>query len=180
MTHEKEQQIKNIFIKNKGYATTKEISSIGINRYYINKLEKSQKITRLKTGLYKWNNYDFQYNFEMVDVMKIVSKGVLCLTSALAYYDLTSYNPWQYEIAIERSEKIVVPDYPPIKIVYFSEKQFLLGINEIIVDQHKIRIYDVEKTICDCIRYRFKIGNDIVKECINNYIVGKIKILINL
>ena len=48
---------------------------------------------------------------------------MLCLTSALAYYDLTTYNPWQYEIAIERTKKITLPDYPPIKLVYFSNNQ---------------------------------------------------------
>jgi predicted transcriptional regulator of viral defense system len=169
------EEIKELFFRNKGYATTKEISSKGINRYYISILEKCGVVSRIKTGLYKWDEYDFQYNFELVDVFKIVPKGVLCLTSALAYYDLTTFNPWQYEIAIERSSKIVIPEYPPIKLLYFSQKQLETGISNIEVDGHKIRIYDVEKTICDCIRYRNKIGIDIVKEGINEYIKRKDK-----
>jgi predicted transcriptional regulator of viral defense system len=106
----------------------------------------------------------------LVDVFKIVPKGVLCLTSALAYYDLTTFNPYQYEIAVERSCKLIIPEYPPIKLLYFSKKQLETGINNIEVDGHLIRIYDMEKTICDCIRYRNKIGIDIVKEGINEYI----------
>ncbi|MPN48513.1 hypothetical protein SDC9_196121 [bioreactor metagenome] len=129
----------------------------------------------MKTGLYKWGDYDFQYNFELIDVFKIVPNGVLCLTSALAYYDLTTYNPWQYEIAIERSKKVTLADYPPIKLVYFSSKQLELGIIEVDIDGHTVRIYDLEKTICDCVRYRNKIGIDIVKEGIKEYLKRKDK-----
>lgn len=169
------EEIKEIFFTNKGYATTKQISNKGINRYYISSLEKCGAISRIKAGLYKWEGYDFKYNFEIVDVFKIVPKGVLCLTSALAYYDLTTFNPWQYEIAVERSSKVVIPEYPPIKLLYFSQKQLEIGISNMEVDGHIIRIYDMEKTICDCIRYRNKIGIDIVKEGINEYIKRKDK-----
>ncbi len=68
-----------IFFDNKGYATTKEISGKGINRYYISNLQKSGVISKIKTGVYKWEDYNFLYNFELVDVSKIVPKGVLCL-----------------------------------------------------------------------------------------------------
>lgn len=169
------EQIKEISFQNKGYISTSEIDSKGINRYYISQLEKLGLLSRIKTGLYKWGDYDFQYNFELVDVFKIVPSGVLCLTSALAYYDLTTYNPCQYEIAIERSKKVTLPDYPPIKLVYFSSKQLELGITKIDMDGHKVRIYDMEKTICDCVRYRNKIGIDIVKEGIKEYLKRKDK-----
>lgn len=167
------QEIKELFFKNKGYATTKEISDKGINRYYVSTLEKLRVISKIKTWLYRWVDYDFKYNFELVDVYKIVPKGILCLTSALAYHDLTTINPWQYEIAIERSSKVIIPKYPPIKLIYFSQKQLNIGITNIEVDGHLIKIYDIEKTICDCIRYRNKIGIDIVKEAINEYIKRK-------
>jgi len=164
------EEIKELFFNNKGYASTKEISGKGINRYYVSALEKAGVIAKIKTGLYKWVDYEFQYNFELVDVFKIVPKGILCLTSALAYHDLTTINPWQYEIAIERCSKVIIPEYPPIKLVYFSQKQLKTGIINVEIDGHLIKIYDIEKTICDCVRYRNKIGIDIVKEGINEYI----------
>lgn len=169
------EQIREISFQNKGYISTSEIDRKGINRYYINQLEKLGLLSRVKTGLYKWEDYDFQYNFELIDVFKIVPNGVLCLTSALAYYDLTTYNPWQYEIAIERSKKVTLPDYPPIKLIYFSSKQLELGVTIVDIDGHTERIYDMEKTICDCVRYRNKIGIDIVKEGIKEYLKRKDK-----
>ncbi len=102
---------------------------------------------------------------------KIVPNGVICLLSALSYYDISSYNPWEYYIAIHRdNHKPKIPEYPPISIFYFADKQYNTGIEEIMIKGNKIKIYDLEKTICDCIRYRNKIGVDIVKEALNEYI----------
>ena len=68
------EQIKEISFQNKGYISTSEIDSKGINRYYISELEKLGILSRVKTGLYKWADYDFQYNFELVDVFKLYLK----------------------------------------------------------------------------------------------------------
>ena len=169
------EKIKEIFMKNKGYTMTKEISEHGINRYYLSELEKKGVITRIKTGLYKWSEYDFDYNFELVEVFKIVPQGILCLKSALAYHELTTYNPWQYEVAIERNCNIIVPEYPPIKLIYFSKELYDLGATEVYIEGHKVRVYDKEKTICDCVRYRNKIGADMVKESLHEYLKRKDK-----
>jgi predicted transcriptional regulator of viral defense system len=60
-------------------------------------------------------------------------------------------------------------------VLYFAEKQYRTGIKEINIQGNIVKIYDLEKTICDCIRYRNKIGIDIVKEALNEYIKKKEK-----
>jgi predicted transcriptional regulator of viral defense system len=168
-------QIKSIFTKNNGYARSKELVNKGINPYYISDFEKEGYITRVKWGLYKWNEDDFQNINEIYEINKIVPQGVICLTSALAFHELTTYNPWEYQVAIERNTKVAIPDYPPIKLVFFTNSLYELGITEIKKDGHKIRVYDLEKTICDCIRYRNKIGPEMIKEGMNEYIKRKDK-----
>jgi predicted transcriptional regulator of viral defense system len=120
------EEIRDVFLINNGYATTKDISKRGINRYYINELKRNGFIEPIKRGLYKWVDYDFDFDFELAEVFKIVPKGVLCLKSALSYHELTTFNPWQYEIAVERSSKVAIPKYPPIKILYFSKDFYRL------------------------------------------------------
>ncbi len=164
-------KIEKIFKKNKGYARTKDIVAAGIHKYYLYQLVEEDKVSKIKHGLYRWNDYEIGTQKELIEVKKIVPKGVICLLSALSYYELTTYNPWEYYIAIHRDDfKPKLPDYPPIKIFYFSDKQYNTGIEEISINGNPIKIYDLEKTICDCIRFRNKIGNDVVKEAINDYI----------
>ena len=43
------------------------------------------------------------------------------------------------------------------------------------VDGHSIKVYDMEKTLCDIIYYRNKIGQDIVREALDSYIRHKDK-----
>jgi predicted transcriptional regulator of viral defense system len=173
MNHDIYEKIKSVFFENQGYATTREMSERGINRYYLNALKHLEIIERVKTGVYRWRDYDFDYDFELVEIFKIIPKGVLCLKSALSYHGLSNYNPWQYEVAIERSEKIIVPEYPPVKIVYFTEKFYNLGITEVKQNGCNVRVYDLEKSICDCIRYRNKIGIEMVRESLNEYLKRK-------
>lgn len=167
-------EIEKIFKKNKGYARTKDIVSAGIHKYYLYKLEKNNVISKIKRGLYRWNDNDIDTQLELIEVSKIVPKGVICLLSALSYYDITTYNPWEYYVAIHRDQfKPTIPDYPPISIFYFADKQYNTGIIEISIDGNKIKIYDLEKTICDCVRYRKKIGVDVVKEALYEYVRKK-------
>lgn len=168
------QQINKIFEiirRNNGYATTADMVKEDINPYYINSLKKAGKIVGVKRGVYRANEEGFDFNFDVsiVDVAKIVPDGVLCLSSALAYHGLTTYMPRVYEVAIERDKKIVIPEYPPIKLVYFSKNTFETGIETKYIGGHPFRVYDLEKTVIDCLRYRGKIGKDIVKETLENY-----------
>jgi hypothetical protein len=64
-------------------------------------------------------------------------------------------------------------EYPPVEFYYFSTKQFTAGVDEIKIKGHKIRIYCPEKTICDCFRYRSKLGLDIAKEGLSEYLKRK-------
>ncbi|MBB5324866.1 putative transcriptional regulator of viral defense system [Anoxybacillus tepidamans] len=171
MSREVNKLIKDIFARKKGIARTEDLTREGVSKYYIRKYEQSGEIIRIKRGIYRYAEFENDQHAEMIEVAKVIPNGVLCLLSALSFYELTTYNPWEYQIAIERkSRKPRLPDYPPIKVFYFSKKQFEYGMEEVEVGGHKISIYNREKTICDIIRYREKIGIDLMKEGLRNYL----------
>ena len=153
---------------NKGYITSKELSKMNINRFYISKLEKEGKLEKIKRGLYRDTNKIVEN--EIFELNKILPLGVLCLESAAEYYGLTMVIPNKYKLAIKRNTRITLPEYPPIKIYYYSEKNYKLGIAEIEKEGKILKIYDIEKTVCDIVKYRNKIGLDIYKEVLKNYL----------
>ena len=174
MNKDKYNQIKKIFEENGGYARTQDVIDAGIHTSYLYQLLEDGVVSKLKRGLYHWDDNNVSVNEELISVSKIVPKGIFCLLSALSYYEITTVNPWQYYIAIFRNDrKPVLPDHPPINIFYFSKEQYEIGLKEIEIDNHKIKIYDIEKTICDCLRYRNEIGMDVVKEALNEYVKRK-------
>jgi predicted transcriptional regulator of viral defense system len=171
MNKEVSKKIKDIFERQKGFAKAEDLIREGISKYYIRKSEETGEIIKIKRGLYRYAEFENDQYDESVEVTKVVPNGVFCLLSALSFYELITYNPWEYQIAVKRKSRTpILPDYPPVKVFHFSEKQYEYGIEEVEVDGNKIKVYDREKTICDIIRYREKIGIDLMKEGLQNYL----------
>jgi len=164
------EKIKEVFYVNHGYIRTTDITSKGINRKYLRDLINEDTIERIKRGLYRWKDVKFDIEEELINVSKIVQHGVICLVSALAYYELTTYTPGEYTIAVRRNYNIKLPNYPPITLYYFSDKYYMDGVEKIDINENIIKIYNIEKTICDCLRYEDKIGKDIIIESIKEYV----------
>lgn len=84
--------------------------------------------------------------------------GVQCLSSALRYHELTTENPFEVWLAIERGTWSPRLDYPPVRVVHFSEAAFKFGIETHSADGGKLRVYSPAKTVADCFKFRSRIG----------------------
>lgn len=172
MNKKREKIIKILKIHN-GYARSKDILAEGIHPRDIKNILDKGLIIKVKNGLYKLTDIPVISNQSFIDLARAVPEGVICLLSALSYYELTTFNPSIISMAIYRKSWRPKMEYPPVEFYYFSTKQFEAGINEIKIKAHKVRIYCPEKTICDCFRYRNKLGLDIAKEGLSEYLKQK-------
>lgn len=82
-------------------------------------------------------------------------------------------SPPEYHVAIEKSRKITLPDYPPIRVYFWSEKYWSIGITETTIGDTTVKIYEREKSVCDAIKFRNKIGKDVEREVLTNYLKAK-------
>ncbi len=171
--NKKDEKIYRIFSTRNGFARTKDILAAGIHGRDIRRMREGGKITRVKRGLYRLAEIPLISNQGFIDIACAVPKGVICLLSALSYHELTTLNPSIISMAICRGSREPKIEYPPVEFYHFSKKQFEAGINEIKIKGHKIRIYCPEKTICDCFRYRNKLGLDMAKEGLSEYLKRK-------
>ena len=90
----------------------------------------------------------------MVDISLIVPGGILCLWSAWAVHGLTTQIPNAYYVAIERSRKFTVPQYPEFKLVYQSGQFLSIGVTRQIIQGYDITLFDIERCVCDAVKYR--------------------------
>ena len=139
----------------------------------LNKLIEQGLITKVKRGIY-YKEANTMID-QTVEVSQIVPSGVFCLFTAWQHYNLSTQNPPDFHIALRNKEKIQLPGYPPIKLYYWSEKYYNLGITEIEKDRQTIKIYDLEKSVCDAVRFRNKVGMDTTVEILQNYVKRKDK-----
>jgi predicted transcriptional regulator of viral defense system len=167
------ENLKIIFKKHSGYARMQELRSQKIHPRTIAKAVKEGIIEKIKPGLYKLVDYPWDEHGSFADVCNSYNKAVICLTSAAAYFEITTLNPAYITVAVPHNTPGFSLDYPPIQVYYFPYKYYETGINEIDTKSGHIRIYNQEKTICDLFRYKNKIGDDIVIESLRNYLKQK-------
>jgi predicted transcriptional regulator of viral defense system len=156
-----------IFQANSGFLKSKEIAG-GAQWGALNKMLNNNSVLKIKRGLYRLNNVEHDNSF--IEVSNIIPDGVFCMFSAWFYYGLTTTIPYENHIAVTQNKKVRLPDYPPIKLYYLSDKFYQLGITQIEIDKQPVKIYDLEKSVCDAVRFRNKVGLDIAFEVVKKYV----------
>ena len=73
------------------------------------------------------------------------------------------------EIALPRGAESPRLDYPPIALHRFSAASFSAGIEVCQVDGIPLRVYNPEKTIADCCKFRQQLGMDVFLEALSLY-----------
>ena len=162
-----EAHIRPFFEQNYGIASIQSLLDKGVSYHDINKLLANARLVKLKRGVYKWAEMETN---ELVEVSFMIPNSVFCLQTACFFYDLTTSIPSEIHVAIAGDRRVVLPNYPPVKLYYWNDISLQLGVTTVLVDNQPIQIYDIEKTICDVIRHRQKLGFEVLKEIFKNYL----------
>jgi len=157
-----------------GYYSGAKLRQMGFNSSQVNKFANDGVLFKVKHGLYKTSDINLNHQ-SFVDIATAYPKAIITGLSALAYYNLTTYIPEKVSMALPRGYNAPKIKYPPIETYYVSPKIFEADVNEVKDGKYKFRIYSMERTVCDAFRNRNKIGIDIAKEALTEYIRRKDK-----
>ena len=162
-------KIKNVFNKNGGIMKTSELNALGINYRQIQRLLDEQIVEKIKHGYYILYN---SFPREEVIIARMFPDAVIYLESALFYYEYTDRvpNSWQITVNKHSYPKQYNISYMKIKPYFIKEDYRKIGINNILIDNVEVKIYDKNKTICDVLRYENKVDNELFTSAIKNYI----------
>ena len=150
-----------------------ELKDKGLSYYKINQLVKQGILIKLNKNYYENTNFDGEES-DFYYAYAYVPNGVICLLSAAVHYNLSTHRPDAIDIAIPRKARVsTLPEWPELKIYYFTDERFSVGAEIIEVGKNKFRIYDIEKTVVDIVFYREKMGVEETKEVLNNYLHRK-------
>lgn len=152
------------FLKAKGMARLHELIEEGVTATTVSRLEREAAIIRLARGLYQLPDASIDTHHTLAEVAKLVPKGVICLTSALAFHELTDQIPAKVWIAIGPKDWHPKFRYPPTRFVHFPSSQLRAGVEHHVIDSVDVPIFEVAKTIVDLFRYRSTIGVNIALE----------------
>ncbi len=157
-----------------GIFRTSDAIRAGIHPRTLYAMLETGLVERLSRGLYRLAESPPLGNPDLVSVSLRAPHGVICLVSALDYYDLTTQIPHEIYLAVPRGAAAPSIDFPPVRIFHFSEKSYSEGIQTETVDEIPTRIYKPAKTIADTFKYRNKIGLDVALEALKLYRESKL------
>lgn len=149
-----------------GYMTAGEVKSRG-EYEGLRRATAEGAVVRIRKGVYAEAS---ALANSMIDVERIVPRGVVCLYSAFAYYGLSGCVPSSTCIAIEAKRKVRLPDYPPVSLYFWKRENLEFGVAHAEIAGYGVLITDVERTVCDAVKYRNKIGLDVCGEVIESYL----------
>ncbi|MGR3912678.1 MAG: type IV toxin-antitoxin system AbiEi family antitoxin domain-containing protein [Candidatus Rhabdochlamydia sp.] len=125
-------------------------------------------IEKICHGIYKIKNLDFGAAFEWEELALTalsIPKGVICLISALCYYDLTDEIMREFWIAIPHEK--AAPSRENSRIIRMRNSS--LGQITIKMGSSHIKIFDRERTVVDAFRF---LDKETALKALKNYLKG--------
>jgi predicted transcriptional regulator of viral defense system len=145
-------------LADRGMARLAELKATGATAAAVSRLERDGRILRLSRGLYHLADAPTEAHHALAEASKLVPRGVICLTSALAFHDLTDRMPARVWMAITRADRAPRTAQPPLRFVRFPPRRLAEGITAHRIEGVAVPITDLTYTVVDMFRYRSVIG----------------------
>ena len=169
--------IKKLMEINNGYITTKELENFDISRNYLSIMKNQNLIEKVERGIYIDKNKieDVYYTLNLT-----APKIVYSHMTALYFHNLSIKAPDNnFDITVTKKYN----NYKLRKhnIFYVDDELYEIGLTTIETPQgNKVRVYDIERCICDIIRSKKRMDLEHIKYAVKEYIKRKDKDLIKL
>lgn len=154
--------------RRRGVLRPRDLAPYGLSRELLRRLHAEGHLERRARGIYVPADLERSEREMLAQASVRVPHGVVCLLSALRFHDLTTQNPAEVWMAIDRKARAPVEHELPLRIVRFSGAALTEGVQVHRVDRVPVRIYGPAKTVADCFKYRRKIGVDVAIEALRD------------
>jgi predicted transcriptional regulator of viral defense system len=161
---------KKIFADHNGILRASKAIELGVPKHVLYEMVKTGELVCEAQGIYRLSESDPLGNPDLVNLSLRVPRAVFCLISALYFHELTTQIPHSVYFALPRDVKTPKIQYPPIWVFHYSDASYKAGMAEYELDGVKVKIYDREKTVADCFKFRQKVGMDVALEAIKDYV----------
>ena len=171
---------KQVIIEKGGIAKTSDFVAAGIPAVDVVNLCNTGYLERIRHGYYQLANGD-TYSEEQL-LATLIPKAIICVESALFHYGYSDFAPRKWSIAVPRSMSRTKLDIDALALQTYYVQPEIYELGKTTADFNGIilSIYDRERTICDCFKYRSRLDHEIFSKALNAYAKDEKKNLQNL
>ena len=163
--------LEDIALRSGGVFRTRDATEAGVHRRNLYALRDTGFLVEISRGLYRLADAEATPYLDLIAVGRRSPRGVICLNSALSFWDLTDEIPAEVHLAVPRGSRPPSIDYPPTDVHVFAADTFDLGREKIQLDSgEEITIYSPERSVVDAMRLRNQVGTDVAYEALRRYL----------
>ncbi|MDY3222044.1 MAG: abortive phage infection protein [Lachnospiraceae bacterium] len=171
---------KQVLIEKGGVAKSADFVAAGMRAVDVVNLCNAGYLDRIRHGYYQLAEADTSSEEQLLATL--IPKGIVCVESALFHYGYSDFAPRKWSIAIPRSMSRTKLDVDALALqpYYVQSEIYELGRITDDFDGVMLPVYDRERTVCDCFKYRSRLDNEIFNKALNAYANDTQKNLQNL
>jgi predicted transcriptional regulator of viral defense system len=151
-----------------GVLRPRDLVPYGIQAEYLRRLCDRGQLKKLGRGSYVAAGSRLTPELVLAIVARAVPNGVICLESALAFHGLSELDMDEISVAIERRAAKPRVDFPDIRVARLGGPAFTEGVETHVLENVKVHIYGLEKTLADLFKFRNKIGPHIAVDALRS------------
>jgi predicted transcriptional regulator of viral defense system len=148
----------------RGMVRLADLRAAGVTAATMTRMANDGEVVRLARGLYQLADAELDAQHSLAEAASRVPKGIICLTSALAFHGLTDQLPRKVWIAIGVRDWAPEPSSPPLRIVRMTNALLGDGVETHTIESVRVKVFSIAKTIADCFRHRRSVGLTIALE----------------
>ncbi len=166
-----ENKILNLF--NNGFLRNKDLVDNNIPSVYLTRLVNNNVIERVSRGLYVRTN---SLPDDLAILQNKSKNAIYSNMTALYLYGFSDRLPIKYDITVNSGYNGSLQEVDNVNLFY--TKKELLNLGEIVYrldSGNLIKVYDLERTICDVIKNKNRLDQELANKALRKYFYSKEK-----
>ena len=163
-----------------GIAKSADFVAAGIRAVDVVSLCNAGYLDRVRHGYYQMAEQNEATEEQMLATL--IPQGIVCVESALFHYGYSDFAPRKWSVAVPRTISRTKLDVDALPLQTYFVQQDLYELGKTTGNFHGTTppVYDKERTICDCFKYRSRLDTELFSKALNAYANDPQKNLSNL
>lgn len=165
------EKLQPIINSGRGYVTTTELLNTGFTNRQISELLEMGELEKISHGQYWLIHSEISKlkEYKAIEIGKVNPEAVICADSACYLQGLIKVEPQVMSIATRRSDRHGMNMNFSVSRHYYAERTFEEECLTKSTPQGEYKIYNIDRSVCDCIRFQKDIEKDVFELIIDNY-----------
>ncbi len=174
------QLARNVITRRRGIAKSADFIAGGMRAADVVHLCNTGHLDRVRHGYYQLAADEYPSEERLLATL--IPEAVVCMESALFHYGYSDFTPRRWSVAVPRSISRSKLDMEALALRPYYVKSELYGLGKTTDEFNGVMlpVYDRERTLCDCFKYRSRLDSETFNKALKDYALDPHKNLQNL